>query len=47
LIRTNRGKFERVAVGDKVAGGIVAAISEDSLVLAKRGKTTLMKLPQT
>jgi len=25
----------------------VAAISEDSLVLAKRGKTTLMKLPQT
>ncbi|WP_269142424.1 pilus assembly protein PilP [Sulfitobacter mediterraneus] len=47
LIRTHRGKIERVAVGDKVAGGVVAAISENAVILNKRGKTTQMKLPQT
>ncbi|MFT6674685.1 MAG: Tfp pilus assembly protein PilP [Sulfitobacter sp.] len=46
LLRGHNGKIERVTIGDRFGGGTVAAISEDSLILTKRGKNTVLKLPK-
>ena len=47
LIRRPNGKIDRVAVGDKAAGGIVAAIGEQKVVIAQRDGTKVLELPQT
>ncbi len=47
LIRRPNGKIDRVAVGDKAAGGIVAAIGEDRIVIAQRSTTKVLQLPQS
>ncbi|MBD3663525.1 type II secretion system protein N [Sulfitobacter aestuariivivens] len=46
LIRGPDGKIDRVTVGDVASGGRVAAIGEDRVVIAKGGKTTVLKLPE-
>jgi Tfp pilus assembly protein PilP len=45
LIRGPRGEITRVGVGDAAPGGQVEAIGEDRVVIAGRGKTTVLKLP--
>lgn len=45
LMRLPDGDFERVAVGDKVAGGTVTAIGEDRLVLSRMGSELVLSLP--
>lgn len=47
LIRRPNGKIDRVAVGDKAAGGIVAAIGADRVVIAQRDSTKVLELPQS
>ena len=47
LIRRPNGKIDRVAVGDKAAGGIVAAIGDDRVVIAQRSTTKVLQLPQS
>ncbi len=47
LIRSPNGKISRVSVGDKAAGGIVAAIGQDKVVIAKRDGSDVLALPQT
>ena len=39
LIRDGRGRIHRVTLNDKISDGIVAAIGDDSVVLAQRGRT--------
>ena len=46
LIREHNGDIARVTVGDSFNGGVVRAIDEDSVVLSRRGKTKVMKLPR-
>lgn len=46
LIRNPNGKISRVGVGDAAAGGIVAAIGDDKIVIAKRDGSTVLSLPQ-
>ncbi|OAN78170.1 pilus assembly protein PilZ [Sulfitobacter sp. EhC04] len=46
LVRTPNGKIARVGVGDKVAGGTVAAIGDDQLVLNMGSRTKSLKLPR-
>jgi hypothetical protein len=35
-----------VTLNDKISDGIVAAIGDDSVVLAQRGRTVTLKLPK-
>jgi len=44
LIRDGRGRIHRVTLNDKISDGIVAAIGDDSVVLAQRGRTVTLKL---
>lgn len=46
LVRTPNGRIARVGIGDKVAGGTVAAIGEDELVLRMGSRTKALKLPR-
>ena len=46
LIRDGRGRIHRVTLNDKISDGIVAAIGDDSVVLAQRGRTVTLKLPK-
>jgi Tfp pilus assembly protein PilP len=46
LVRQSDGRIARVTVGDEVAGGIVAAIGQDRLILAKRGGDEVLRLPE-
>ncbi len=45
LVRTGDGAITRVTIGDRIAGGIVAAISSDALILSARGGNKVLKLP--
>ncbi|MGB3244967.1 MAG: pilus assembly protein PilZ [Sulfitobacter sp.] len=45
LIRSPNGKIERVKVGDRAAGGIVAAIGKSKVIIATRGATKVLELP--
>ncbi len=46
LVRTRNGRIARVGIGDKVAGGTVAAIGGDQLVLNVGGRAKALKLPR-
>ncbi len=47
LVRDSRGRIRRVMLNDEISDGIVAAIGDDSLVLAKRGRAITLTLPQS
>ena len=46
LVREGNGDIARVAVGDSFNGGLVEAISKDSLILSRGGKSKVMKMPK-
>lgn len=46
LVRLPRGITQTVTVGDTVAGGTVAAIGEDQLVLSRLGAQQVLRMPQ-
>lgn len=46
LIRSDGGDIAKVKVGDTFQGSVVSAISNDSLVLARRGKAKVLTLPR-
>lgn len=46
LIRLPSGGFEKVAVGDDLAGGTVMAIGEDRVVVSRMGSDLVLTLPQ-
>lgn len=46
LILLPRGQTRTVGVGDTLDGGQVAAIGEDQLVLSRRGREKIMRLPR-
>lgn len=45
LIRTSRGQYVRVTVGDSLDGGRVVAIGENALNYVKRGRTYTLQMP--
>ncbi len=45
LVRLSSGRFVMVSVGDRLDGGRVSAISEDSLVYAKGGRNVTLDMP--
>ena len=45
LVRLPSGRYQKVAVGDRLDGGRVAAIGETELVYSKGGRTVTLKLP--
>ncbi len=45
LIRTSRGQYVRVTVGDRLDGGQVVAIGENALSYVKRGRTYTLQMP--
>jgi len=47
LIRTPNGRFKRVAIGDRVDGGRVAAIDSNSLRYSKGGRTITLQMPSS
>tara|TARA_R110002110_G_scaffold23490_2_gene89421 strand:+ start:1594 stop:1860 length:267 start_codon:yes stop_codon:yes gene_type:complete len=46
LVRTPDGNIARVGIGDRIAGGTVAAIGQDQVVLAMGNRTKALKLPK-
>lgn len=46
LIRDRKGAIHRVTLNDQINEGIVAAIGDDSVVIAKKGRAVTLKLPQ-
>lgn len=46
LILSDGGNIAKVTVGDTFKGSVVSAINSDSLVLARRGKAKVLKLPR-
>tara|TARA_R110002049_G_scaffold23545_3_gene83319 strand:- start:34326 stop:34586 length:261 start_codon:yes stop_codon:yes gene_type:complete len=47
LVLERGGKVSRVGIGDRVAGGVVAAIGEDALVLSSRSGNKVLRLPKS
>ena len=47
LIRNKDGSFQRVIVGDSIAGRQVAAIGKDRVILSRGTKTQTLTLPNT
>ncbi len=47
LIRDRHGKIRRVGLNDKISEGTVAAIGNDSVVLAQNGRSITLKLPKS
>ncbi|MWD28781.1 hypothetical protein E0K89_014955, partial [Aquicoccus sp. SCR17] len=45
LVRLPNGRYEKVAVGDRIDGGRVAAIGETELRYVKGGRSLLLKMP--
>ena len=45
LLRLRSGKVQRVALGDRVPGGKIIAISGNSLMLAQNGGTQRLTIP--
>lgn len=46
LVRLPRGNTQTVTTGDALAGGIVAAISADRLILSRMGNEQILRMPQ-
>lgn len=46
LVRLPRGETQSVTIGDALAGGTVAAISADRLVLSRMGTQQVLRMPQ-
>ena len=46
LIRDRRGNIKRVQLNDVISEGIVAAIGDDSVVLAQNGRAITLRLPK-
>jgi len=46
LLRLPSGRFVKVEIGDRIDGGRVAAIDENSLRYVKSGRNRLLKIPQ-
>lgn len=44
LVRLSNGRYERVTVGDRLDGGRVQAIGENSLVYSKRGRNVTLSV---
>ena len=47
LVRLPDGDIARVTTGDHVAGGTVAAIGADRLILSRMGSELVLTLPRT
>ena len=45
LVRLSNGRYVKVAVGDRVDGGQVAAIGDSSLQYVKSGRNVTLSLP--
>jgi Tfp pilus assembly protein PilP len=45
LIRTSSGRYNKVRVGDKVDGGVVAAITRSEVRYQKGGKMLVLAMP--
>lgn len=45
LIRLSNGRYQKVAVGDKLDGGRVSAIGDAELRYTKRGRDVVLKMP--
>lgn len=46
LIRLSNGRYQKVAVGDKLDGGRVSAIGEGELRYTRRGRDVVLKMPR-
>ena len=46
LVRMPNGRFKKVAIGDRVDGGRVAAIDSNSLRYTKGGRSVILKMPK-
>ena len=46
LVRLPRGTTQSVKIGDALAGGTVAAISADRLILSRMGNEQILRMPQ-
>jgi hypothetical protein len=46
LVRLSTGRYKKVKVGDRIAGGKVAAIGESELHYVKSGRTVTLKMPK-
>ena len=46
LIRLSNGRYQKVAVGDKLDGGRVSAIGDAELRYTKRGRDVVLKMPR-
>ncbi|MBL4927576.1 hypothetical protein [Fuscibacter oryzae] len=47
LVRTSSGSFKKVKPGDRIDGGKVVSIGDDSLRVQKGGRTVVLALPKT
>ncbi len=46
LIRLSNGRYQKVAVGDKLDGGRVSAIGDNELRYTRRGRDVVLKIPR-
>ncbi|EEB86490.1 hypothetical protein [Roseobacter sp. GAI101] len=46
LIRLSNGRYQKVAVGDKLDGGRVSAIGDSELRYTRRGRDVILKMPR-
>ncbi len=46
LIRLSNGRYQKVAVGDRLDGGRVSAIGESELRYTRRGRDVVLKMPR-
>ncbi len=47
LIRLSNGRYQKVAVGDRLDGGRVSAIGENELRYTRRGRDVVLKMPRS
>lgn len=47
LVRLRNGRYVRVAIGDRLDGGVVAAITSDTLQYTKGGRSVILQMPDT
>ena len=46
LVRLKSGRYVKVEVGDRLDGGLVAAIGPEALIYVKNGRTLTLELPK-
>ena len=46
LVRLPSGRYVKVKIGDRIDGGTIAAISEDTLLYRKGGRSYELNMPQ-